>query len=258
LRIVVIGYWVRTLSLPNTQQQQEFFMSSQSRHIALVAALISIIALVFGTAVTTTSRFEVLHASPDAPALDVYIGNTKLVTGLQYTKFSPRRYVLPAGSYNIRVYQAGSDPNASPILLQTNVTFETNKRYLFAIGGRMGGLQPFNFEEPAKPPAAQTLIRFINLDPSIPSIDVLNSADSSVLIDDTTFGAAKSAAPLNAGSYALTLRQHGTATIIANVPSTSYPGGTINTLIKFASPSGTALAQGVVIDPGVIVLQRKR
>ena len=55
-----------------------------------------------------SQRLRVVHASPDAPAVDIYIGNGKAVEGLpfgEYTDYIP----VPFGQLEYAVYISGTN-----------------------------------------------------------------------------------------------------------------------------------------------------
>lgn len=65
---------------------------------------------------TTAVSLRVVHASPDAPAVDVYVeGNTQpLFTDLQFGEVSAFLDV-PEGTYNVQIRGAGSAPSSAPV-----------------------------------------------------------------------------------------------------------------------------------------------
>lgn len=62
------------------------------------------------------ATLRVVHASPDAPAVDVYVEgvDAPVLSGLAYTMTSP--YLdLDAGDYNVQLRPAGADPMSAPV-----------------------------------------------------------------------------------------------------------------------------------------------
>jgi hypothetical protein len=115
----------------------------------------------------------VLHSSPDAPAVDLFVGGTmtKLVDNLSFSELSPVVQVPPA-SYTVDVKVASSGALAA--------TFGTpelmaGQRYLAIATGLVGGGQPgFTvlplaemFEDTASP-----LLRVVHASPDAPRVDV--------------------------------------------------------------------------------------
>jgi Domain of unknown function (DUF4397) len=232
-----------------------------ARRTFIAAAMLGAASLAT-TAGTATTRFEVLHASPDAPPVDLYVGSIPLQSGLAYTQFS-RRYVIAPATYQIRVFQQGADPNGTP-LLTIPVGLEPNQRYLIVIANRVQTLEGVVYQEPpgggegpSVPPGAQATIRLINLDPGSPPLDVFDVGGNVVIIPDVAFKVAKQTT-LPQANLTLQLRQSGTANILVSIAPTNFPGGRISTLIRFA-PSAAARARAAgEPQPQELVLKRSR
>jgi len=56
------------------------------------------------------SYVRLLHASPNAPAVDVYAGGKLIAGNLAYIQFTPYMK-LQKGKYNIKVFAAGTTEN---------------------------------------------------------------------------------------------------------------------------------------------------
>jgi preprotein translocase subunit SecG len=80
---------------------------------------------------TFYSSLSVTHASPDAPAVDILIDNSKVTTApFSYTNTTGYLKNLISGKRNIKVNVAGTTTN----VINADITFEGNKSYsLFAI-----------------------------------------------------------------------------------------------------------------------------
>jgi hypothetical protein len=207
------------------------------------------------TAGTQTARFEVLHASPDAPNVDLYVENVPIQSGLSYTQFS-KRFVIATGSYQIRVFPTGADPNGAPALV-IPIGLEPNQRFLLAITNRLPSLEGAAYLEPAAPPAGQALIRLINLDPGSPALDLVDVGTGAILIPEVGFKAGKNAMVPQA-TLTLQLRQSGTANVVMAIAPSNFPGGTVSTVIKFA-PDATVRARSVgETQPNQLIIRRRR
>ncbi len=54
----------------------------------------------------TEAMIRVVHASPDAPAVDIYVNGSKALSNLAFKEVSPWT-PLPGGSYDVKVTAAG-------------------------------------------------------------------------------------------------------------------------------------------------------
>jgi len=115
----------------------------------------------------------VLHASPDAPAVDVFVGgtNTELIGDLSFSNLSPMVQVPPA-SYTLDVKVSASGALAGTV---TTPDLMAGERYLAIASGFAGGATPGftvlpygeNFGESTSP-----LVRVVHASPDAPQVDV--------------------------------------------------------------------------------------
>ncbi len=115
----------------------------------------------------------VLHASPDAPAVDVFVGGTmtELVDALSFGDLSPAVQVPPA-SYNLDVKVAASGALAASV---TTPELMAGERYLaVATGFALGGQPAFQLLPLADEfgMGAEALVRVVHASPDAPAVDV--------------------------------------------------------------------------------------
>lgn len=82
-------------------------------------------------------RVRIVHASPDAPAVDILVDGAKVIEGLpykEYTEYLP----LPMGPHDIRVNVAGTETT----VLRANPTVAANTDYTALAVGFAGGRMP--------------------------------------------------------------------------------------------------------------------
>jgi hypothetical protein len=115
------------------------------------------------------SYIRIFHASPGTPAVDVYANDRLIARSLPYGQFTD--YMpMAAGTYNIEVYPAGQ--KNFPVL-QFSLPLAERKVFTLAIIGmipRIGILPVEDEYEPLSP--GRTNIRFANLSPNSPSLDL--------------------------------------------------------------------------------------
>ena len=83
---------------------------------ALVASGAMALGVMGGSAeAADEGRVRIMHASPDTPAVDIFVDGAKAVTALAFPKDTG--YVtLPAGTHNVKVFVSPSDGTGSPAL----------------------------------------------------------------------------------------------------------------------------------------------
>ena len=90
----------------------------------------------------TTARVRMLHASPDAPALDVYIDGARLevLTGISYGTASDY-FEVPGGTRTVTLFENGADPSTATALLAADFDFQPGLAYTLAAANRVSKLQ---------------------------------------------------------------------------------------------------------------------
>lgn len=198
----------------------------------------------------------VLHASPDAPAVDVFAGGTatELVDNLSFGNLSAAVQVPPA-SYDLDIKVQSSGALAATV---TTPELMAGQRYLAVASGFVGGgtpaftLLPFadGFGQSASP-----LVRVIHASPDAPAVDVglLDGSKAFTAIaefSDLSFGEASAAGGLPINAAALTV---GVAATGTTTPAASFDLSLTGVQQAFAVAAGSLGGTGegfrlVVVD----------
>ena len=113
---------------------------------------------------------RVLHASPNAPAVDVYVNGAKAVSGLHRGAITP--YLsLPAGSYRYAVRAAGA-PASSKAVLKGTFRVRDGKAQTLAARGFLRHLAVQSLPDAARAGFGVARIRVVHLSPDAPKVDV--------------------------------------------------------------------------------------
>jgi hypothetical protein len=119
---------------------------------------------------SNNSFVRVLHASPNAPAVDIYINDKLTIRRLPFKGFSSYLRV-PAGKYNIKVFPAGKTD--TPVI-NTNVDIPARSILTAAAIGTLPNISLLPIPEPVfnrKP--GRAYVRFVHLSPNAPNVDVV-------------------------------------------------------------------------------------
>lgn len=140
-------------------------------------------------AVYPAALVRLLHAVPDAPAVDIYLDGQLTAAGVRFGDLSGYLSVYP-GSYAVAIKPAGSDVTA----ISGTLTVEGGKVYTAAAVGRLSGTPAASlalFEDSqARPAAGRSTLRVVHLSPDAPAVDVLSGGET--LLDALAFGNAQS------------------------------------------------------------------
>lgn len=161
------------------------------------------------------SYIRVLHAAPETPNVDVYANGRIIARNLAYRNFT--QYIkLPAGSYNIKVFPAGT--TAKPAI-EESLEFPVRSIYTIAAIGLPGSLDLLPILEPLTSiTPGTTMLRVAHLSPNAPSVDI-PLPNGQKLFKDVEYKEVTGYIPLRPGTYTLQARLTGTQNVVLNVPN---------------------------------------
>lgn len=171
------------------------------------------------------SFVRVLHASPDAPAVDVYVDGNLIARNLTYRNFTEYMQV-PPGTYNVRVFPAGT--KTSPVI---NTTLEIPDRSIFTVAaiGRLADIRLRVVPDtPMDVPPGETVIRFAHFSPNAPNVDI-TLPDGTVLFSNVAFTEVTDYISVDPDTYTLQAGIAGTDNVVLTVPNQRLFAGNIYT-----------------------------
>lgn len=213
-----------------------------------LAALMLITAL--PVAAADEARVRVLHASPDAPAVDVYI-NDEIVGALTNVPFGAISDYLtvPAGTYNIKVYATGDNMTA---VIAADVTVDAGMSYTIAAINPLASIEPAIFIDNPSLNETEAFVRVVHLSPDAPAVDVApDGADA--IIAGLEFPDATDYLALPPNTYDLEVRLAGTDTVALQLDPLELGAGRAYSVFALGSAAeqavgGNSLTVLVVID----------
>lgn len=196
------------------------------------------------------SRVMIVHASPDAPNVDVKVGRLPVARNLGFPDNTPYRWVF-SGTRSVKVNVAGT----STTVIRADVPFERRRFYsVFAID-RVANIAPLLTTDDLTPPApGKAHVRFIHLSPDAPAVDVALANGGAVVFGDRSFKSVTPFTPLPAGSYDLEVRVAGTPNVALPLPGIKLEAGKIYTVFAKGLLSGTgaqALGAQIIVNSDV-------
>ncbi len=192
--------------------------------IALTTALLFALLAVPAFAQSGTAKVRVIHASPDAPAVDVFVNGNAVLTNVGFFAASP--YLdLPAGTYRVQVAPTGA--GASSAVIDANVTIEAGRAYTIAAVGPVASIKPQVIVDNLSAPAAgQAKVRVYHFSPDAPAVDV-KLASGTTLISNLAFPDASDYLEVLAGTYDLQVTPAGGDAVVINLAGTRVEAGQI-------------------------------
>jgi hypothetical protein len=183
-----------------------------------------------------TGRLMAIHASPDAPGVDLLLDNAKINTDPVEFLDNTNYLTVNAGTRNVKINAAGT----TTTVLNADITVASGKSYsLFAVDS-LSNLGAVLIEDNlATPASGKAHVRFIHLSPNAPAVDVAVDGGA-VVFGDYTFKEASAFTPLDAGTYDLEVRVAGTTTVALDLDPITLTAGKIYTVYAKGFLGGTA------------------
>jgi len=195
--------------------------------IGLVAAMVGAIALVSGASAGSDANVRVLHASPDAPAVDVFVDGSEAISDLAFNDITD--YVaLPAGAHTIQVFPASADGTGDPVM-EADVTLTADTDYTIAAVGLLADIEPLVLvDDNTAPAAGEANLRFVHASPDAPAVDIYADG-AGVVVPNASFKDASGYLNLAADTYNLEVRAAGTETVALDLPGVTLEDGKVYT-----------------------------
>lgn len=192
--------------------------------------------------VSSVARTTITHASPNAPNVDILVGNNVIASNVSYPSTLPYTE-LNTGNNRIRIRATGT----SNYLLDDTLFFEENKSYsVFAVDSVSKISALFLTDNLTVPGNTYSSVRFVNLSPNSPALDVAITGKS-VVFPFYSFKQSSNFRPVNADTVTLEVRLAGTSTPIYTRDNVIFENGKIYTIFSRGFIGNTNIPLGVSI-----------
>ncbi|MFQ5341349.1 MAG: DUF4397 domain-containing protein [Anaerolineae bacterium] len=179
-------------------------------------------------------RMRIVHASPEAPAVDVLLDGAPIYRNVQFTQATDYLPVA-VGSHTLQVMPAGA---TQPVFINTSLSVEKDADYTVVLLGELTNIEPLVLtDDNSLPAAGQTRVRFVHAAPDAPTVDLVleNGPD---LFANVPYKSASTYQSLDAGTYNLELRASDTMTRALSLAGVELAEGTVNTMVLMPSTDG--------------------
>ncbi|MCQ9280577.1 DUF4397 domain-containing protein [Priestia aryabhattai] len=198
----------------------------------IAASLLAVLLLAFSdnftSAAVQEAMIRVVHASPDAPEVDIYVDNQSIVVGASFKDVTDYLKV-PAGSHKVEVYAIGTKGKEKPVI-STNVTVEANKAYTLAAINQVAHLELKVAQDDMNVAKGKSKIRIAHFSPDAPAVNVgINHGPT--LFKDTTFKQMTNYSEVDAGTYDLTIATSQDNKKILEIPNLNLEANTVYTVL---------------------------
>jgi LPXTG-motif cell wall-anchored protein len=212
----------------------------EERKMKRILAVTVVLVLSLALSVTAMAdgheaRVRVVHASPDAPAVDVWVNGAVAFSNAPFKGITDYAKLEP-GSYSVQVTPTGA---TEPIVIDANLDLATQTDYTVVAVGQLASIEPLVLVDNNSAPAAgKAHVRFVHASPDAPAVDIAVANGGPVLFSNIPFKGVGEYLPVDAGSYDLEARIAGTDTVALSVPGVMLDEGTVYTIFAMGLAGG--------------------
>lgn len=210
----------------------------------LAIASLMLLVLLAGTTIALAqgqARVRVVHASPDAPAVDVWVNDMTAFSDVAYkdiTDYAP----LDAATYSVKVVPADA---TEPVVIEADLNLAADTDYTVVAVGELAAIEPLVLvDNNTLPAAGKAHVRFVHASPDAPSVDIAVQGGP-VLFSDVAFKGVGDYLPVDAGTYDLEVRLAGTDTVALSVPGVTLADQTVYTIFAMGLAGGEPALEAV-------------
>ena len=188
------------------------------------------------------ARVRVVHASPDAPAVDVLVDDAEVLGDVPYLASSDYLELAP-GQRNLKVNAAGT----ATTVIDADVDLTDGADYTVIASGPVAALAPIVLEDDNTAPSAGNVrVRAIHGAPGAPAVDIYVTAPGADLEAETPvltgveFGDVADYIEAPAGDYQVRVTPAGSKAVVIDSGTLSLASGQVRTAIAVDAAGGGA------------------
>ncbi len=187
-----------------------------------------------------------VHASPDAPAVDVWVDGAPAFKNAPF-KGVTAYAMLSGGMHNFQIVPAGA---TEPVVIEADLDLQNNTDYTIVALNTLANIEPLVLvDNNSLPAAGKAHVRFVHASPDAPAVDIAVTSGP-VLFGGVSFKGVGDYLPVDAGTYDLEARLAGTDTVALSLPGIKLEEGTVYTVyaMGFAGGGEPALTAVISVD----------
>ncbi|MGG0568908.1 DUF4397 domain-containing protein [Priestia megaterium] len=167
------------------------------------------------------AEVRIVHASPDAPAVDIFVDDKALVEGAKFKDVS-NSLPLSAGSHKVEVYEAKTKGTKDSII-EAILVVDGGKSYTVAAVNKAENLELQAFTNNKQGMDGKASLRVAHLSPDAPAVNV-GPKGAAPLFKDLSFKSISGYQVVNPGSYDLSVSTADGKEILS-LPGTNLQSG---------------------------------
>lgn len=197
---------------------------------ALVLVVVTTGLLVGTAAVGATaegmSLVRLVHASPNGPAVDIYVDGQRATQALKFGDITPYA-VVPAGTHRIQVLSASAGPT-STALIDTQATLQPDTAYSILAADKATNMSMLVLTDTLTiEPGNKAFVRLVHLSPDAPPVADVAVTGGPVVASGLAFKGTTDYLPVDPGTYRFDVQPSGSGLTLATTDPITLVQGQI-------------------------------
>jgi len=193
---------------------------------------------------TLSGRVRVIHASPDAPAVDVCVNGEPAFQGLEFARVTDYARLAP-GTYAVRVTPAGAGCSSAGVI-DANLPVSAGQDISVIAVNFLAQIEPVVLvDDNAAPGAGRSRVRFVHASPNAPTVDI-TLPDGTTLFDNIAFKQASRYLEVAAGTYTLQVRDETGTVVVLTLNDVQLNAGKVYSVFAVGLLNGTPALNAIV------------
>jgi len=223
--------------------------------IALLAVFALLASFASPARAQTMNMVRFVHASPDAPAVDIFVNGQAVVSNVSFFAVSP--YLpLADGTYQVAISPAGRGTDFS--VWVADLEIQGGFTGTAVASNTLANFDVLLFEDDLSMPAAgDARVNVLHLAPDAPNVDIKAAGTSEPIFANVPFGEG-GVIDVPAGTYSFDISPAGSASVALTTPALRFENGWIYTLYAtgLLGQGGFWVQSSVDQVPGMMAMGR--
>jgi hypothetical protein len=194
-----------------------------------------------------TAWVRVLHASPDAPAVDVYANGAEVLSDVPFAVISEYLEVPAATPIQLQVFAASPEPATEGAVIDATLTFEAGTMTTVAATDVLANITPQVIADAPAPVVDMAQVRVVHLSADAPAVDVAPDG-AEPIVEGLAYPDATDYLTVAPGAYDLEVRPAGTMDVALQLDPVTLEAGTSVSVFAIGSLAGGTLQVLAAVD----------
>jgi len=198
---------------------------------------LALLAPVTAMAQAAQSRLRVMHDSPDAGTVDVFVDGERAFQNVPYSTTTDYQSV-PPGQHRVQVAPAGKSANKS--VIDVTIDLRRGTPYTVLALGKLANIKGQLLADTNKvPPAGNARVRIVHAAAGVGPVDVYPSGSETPVLTSQYFGSADYI-NIPAGTYAFDVKLAGSSETVLTSQQLRFEAGWVYSLVVTQPTTGDA------------------